>query len=186
MFHPMAGMGRVAPPTRFALKARPAFVSLLVAQGLLVVGRFLIMDLWGAMLTLLVVLMGMFVVSSSGGMDTTYCLYYGLMCLVNGIFDLILCVERWMHVKFPLFTQKAPMVYNLASAVFLICPIIELVSAGLAGWIYMDAQEDEARMMMHSYPDFGGVIRTDADASSRSGPRREGSFTPFQGRSHHL
>merc|ERR1740123_625998 len=132
------------------------------------IGRFIIMDLWGAMLTLLVVLMGSFVVSSTGGMDTTYCLYYGLMCLVNGIFDIILCVERAVHVKYALFSHTAPAVFNIASAVFLLCPIVEIASAGLAAYLYIDAQESEARLMLPNYG--AGGLRSDQ------------GFQPFEGR----
>merc|ERR1719201_748941 len=106
------------------------------------------MDLWGAMLTLLVVLMGTFVISSSGGIDVTYCLYYGLMCLVNGIFDVILCVERLLHVKYTLFSHHAPLMFNIASAVFIICPIVELAATALAALIYIDAQEAESRLLL--------------------------------------
>mmetsp|Transcript_129396 Transcript_129396/g.258332 ORF Transcript_129396/g.258332 Transcript_129396/m.258332 type:complete len:173 (+) Transcript_129396:161-679(+) len=172
-------MSSVGPPTRFALKARPIFIGLLIMQAIMMIGRFFIMDLWGAMLTLLVVLMGSFVVSTTGGMDTTYCLYYGLMCLVNGIFDIILCVERAVHVKYMLFSSTAPAVFNVASAVFLLCPIIEIASAALAAYLYIDAQESEARLMLPHYGTgsntFGGM---------RQGPDQ--SFQPFEGRSHHL
>mmetsp|Transcript_6149 Transcript_6149/g.13997 ORF Transcript_6149/g.13997 Transcript_6149/m.13997 type:complete len:192 (-) Transcript_6149:100-675(-) len=184
--------GSLGPPTRFALKARPVFISLLVFQAILMVGRFVIMDLWGAMLTLLVVLMGSFVISSSGGMDTTYCLYYGLMCLVNGIFDVILCVERWMHVKYSLFARNAPTMFNVASAVFLLCPAVEMASTVLAGYIYMDAQESESRLVLpHLSATQADVasIREELEASAHGRPRPwrpDQGFRPFEGRSHHL
>lgn len=182
----------LGPPTRFALKARPAFVSLLVFQALLMVGRFIILDLWGAMLTLLVVLMGSFVISSSGGMDTTYCLYYGLMCLVNGIFDVILCVERSMHVKYSIFARKAPVMFNVASAVFLLCPAVEMASTVLAAYIYMDAQETEARLVLPHLPTSQAdiaSIREEVEAATHGRPRPsrpDQGFRPFEGRSHHL
>mmetsp|Transcript_111442 Transcript_111442/g.296139 ORF Transcript_111442/g.296139 Transcript_111442/m.296139 type:complete len:192 (-) Transcript_111442:91-666(-) len=182
----------LGPPTRFALKARPVFVSLLAFQALLMIGRFIIMDLWGAMLTLLVVLMGSFVVSSSGGMDTTYCLYYGLMCLVNGIFDVILCVERWMHVKYTLFARNAPTMFNVASVVFLLCPAVEMASTVLAAYIYMDAQESEARFVLpHLSATQADVasISEEVEAATRGRPRPwrpDQGFRPFEGRSHHL
>merc|ERR1740115_270522 len=108
------------------------------------------MDMWGAMLTLLVALMGTLVLTGNpnGGMDTTYCMYYGLMCLVNGIFDIILCIERAVHVKYALFSHHAPLMFNVASAVFILCPIIELAATALAGVIYMDAQEAESRLLL--------------------------------------
>merc|ERR1719473_1998612 len=136
------------PPTSFALKARPYFIGTLILQCFLVIGRFLIMDLWGAMLTLLVVMMGTFVIGTGGCIDVTYCLYYGLMCFVNGLFDVILCVERCLHVKYTLFARQAPLMYNVASVVFLLCPIVELAATGLSAAIYMDAQEHESRLLL--------------------------------------
>lgn len=186
MLLPAPTMG--SPPTRFALKARPYFVGLLVLQALLMCGRFLIMDIWGAVLTLLVVLMGSFVVTSGGGMDTTYCLYYGLMCLVNGIFDIILFVERWIHVKYPLFAARAPVMFNVASVVFLLCPMVEMASCVLAAYIYMDAQETETRLMLPPQYATTSSMRDDLEAAARGRPlgvRAEG-WRPFEGRCHHL
>mmetsp|Transcript_90374 Transcript_90374/g.279584 ORF Transcript_90374/g.279584 Transcript_90374/m.279584 type:complete len:112 (+) Transcript_90374:3-338(+) len=111
-------------------------------------------------------------------MATTYCLYYGLMCLVNGIFDVILFVERWMHVKYAIFTRSAPLMFNVASAVFLLCPAVEMTSTVLAAYIYMDAQESEARLVLSHHPG------PQADVASIR-EELEG-FRPFEGRSHHL
>mmetsp|Transcript_90653 Transcript_90653/g.143275 ORF Transcript_90653/g.143275 Transcript_90653/m.143275 type:complete len:188 (-) Transcript_90653:142-705(-) len=187
MLLPMMNVAR--PPTSLALKARPVFIGTIVAQCLLVVARFLIMDLWGGMLTLLVVLMGTFVISSSGGIDITYCLYYGLMCLVNGIFDIILCIERWMHVKYNFFTHHAPLMFNVASLVFIICPIIELAATILAAVIYMDSQEAESRMLLPYGHGFNPIDTADIGQNPEdrsNGQRRDQSFTPFVGRAHHL
>mmetsp|Transcript_9653 Transcript_9653/g.22757 ORF Transcript_9653/g.22757 Transcript_9653/m.22757 type:complete len:187 (+) Transcript_9653:191-751(+) len=185
LFQPV--MNTMGPPTRFALKARPVFVSLLAVQALLAIGRFVIMDLWGAMLTMLVVLMGTFVVSSNRGIDTTHCLYYGLMCLVNGVFDLILFVERWVHVKYAIFARDAPLMFNVASAVFLLCPLVEMASTVLAAYIYVDAQESEARLVLtRSQSDAPSSARDELDAAAQGRPRPYLGFAPFEGRSHHL
>mmetsp|Transcript_10829 Transcript_10829/g.28002 ORF Transcript_10829/g.28002 Transcript_10829/m.28002 type:complete len:188 (-) Transcript_10829:136-699(-) len=180
--------GPPIPPTSFALKARPAFIALLVLQAVLMLGRFLILDLWGAILTLMVALMGVVVVGTGAGMDTTFCLYYGLMCLVNGVFDVILCVERWIHVKYPVFSKSAPVMFNVASVVFLLCPLVEIASACLAAYIYMDAQEAEARLLL---PRFAAAQagREDAQALTNGRYTRmngEPTFRPFEGRCHHL
>mmetsp|Transcript_72845 Transcript_72845/g.213692 ORF Transcript_72845/g.213692 Transcript_72845/m.213692 type:complete len:191 (+) Transcript_72845:132-704(+) len=176
------------PPTRFALQARPLFLGILVAQVMLMIGRFLIMDLWGAMLSMLVVMMGSFVVSTGGGMDTTYCLYYGLMCLVNGIFDVILCLERWMHVKYPLFARNAPVMYNVASAIFVLCPVVELAATVLSAYIYMDAQEQETRLLLPHYSAAAAEMaaaQADIQAAARGQPlpqRGDRGFKVFEGR----
>eukprot|EP00927_Polykrikos_kofoidii_P040198 TRINITY_DN34405_c0_g1_i1.p1 TRINITY_DN34405_c0_g1~~TRINITY_DN34405_c0_g1_i1.p1 ORF type:complete len:207 (-),score=10.15 TRINITY_DN34405_c0_g1_i1:243-782(-) len=171
----------VLPPTQFALKMRPVFVVLLVMQGLLMVGRFVILDIWGGMLTMLVVTLGALVVSPAGSMDTTYCMYYGLMCCVNGIFDSILCVERCMYVKYTLFSRAAPVLFNVASAVFILCPTVEVLATITSVCIYMDAQDAESRMLL------GPLMRNaDGDARGGNGPTADVGFVPFRGRCHHL
>ena len=109
------------PPTRFALKARPYFLALLLGQAALVVGRFVIMDFWGGFLTFAALLMGALVISG-GTIESQYCLYYVLMCLVIAIFDIILCVERGLHVKYSLLSRRAPLMFNVASVIFLLSP----------------------------------------------------------------
>eukprot|EP00747_Dinoflagellata_sp_TGD_P166710 gnl/TRDRNA2_/TRDRNA2_189924_c0_seq1.p1 gnl/TRDRNA2_/TRDRNA2_189924_c0~~gnl/TRDRNA2_/TRDRNA2_189924_c0_seq1.p1 ORF type:complete len:191 (-),score=32.37 gnl/TRDRNA2_/TRDRNA2_189924_c0_seq1:35-607(-) len=190
MLMPLANV--VTPPTRFALRARPVFIFLLCMQGLLVFGRFLIMDLWGAMLTMLVVFMGAFAVSSQGGMDATYCLYYGLMCLVNGIFDTILCVERGMHVKYAIFERRAPLIFNVASAIFIMCPVIEIAAAVLSGCIYMNAQEAESRALAPHYAAIASesaALRRDLEEAAAGRPlpqHRDLGYTPYTGQCHKL
>eukprot|EP00929_Paragymnodinium_shiwhaense_P123481 TRINITY_DN9738_c0_g1_i1.p1 TRINITY_DN9738_c0_g1~~TRINITY_DN9738_c0_g1_i1.p1 ORF type:complete len:176 (-),score=39.38 TRINITY_DN9738_c0_g1_i1:251-778(-) len=175
MLVPITNVG--SPPTRFALKMRPVFMLLLFLQAMLMVARFIIMDMWGAMLTFLVVLMGTFVLTGHGGVDTTYCMYYGLMCLVNGIFDIILCVERWVHVKYHFFSKEAPFMFNVASVVFLLCPIVEIVATVVAAMIYMDAQEHETQLLLSAYG---------ADIQAFTRNRQDQNFVPFHGRCHHL
>jgi len=169
------------PPTRFALKARPYFIGLLGVQALLMVARFLILDVWGALLSLLILTLGTFVLATGAGVDTGYCLYYGLMCMVNGIFDAILFLERAVHVKYPLFSRHAPAVFNAASGVFLVCPIIELAAASLAAAIYIEASEQESRLLMPSLQqlDFGSAQESEAGRPSEQ-------FQAFTGRSYHL
>mmetsp|Transcript_47765 Transcript_47765/g.103992 ORF Transcript_47765/g.103992 Transcript_47765/m.103992 type:complete len:188 (-) Transcript_47765:60-623(-) len=187
MLLPSTNVG--APPTRFALKARPVFAGILVLQSLLMFGRFFIMDLWGAMLTMLVVLMGTFVISSTGGMDTTYCMYYGLMCLVNGIFDIILCIERWVHVKYTFFSHGAPTMFNVGSVVFLLCPVVEMAATMLSAYIYIDAQEAESRLMFPQYftpASEAAAVRESLQAAAQGRGQQDQSFVAFQGRCHHL
>mmetsp|Transcript_29214 Transcript_29214/g.53342 ORF Transcript_29214/g.53342 Transcript_29214/m.53342 type:complete len:190 (+) Transcript_29214:45-614(+) len=179
------------PPTQFALKARPYFIFLLVLQGLLVVGRFLVLDLWGSMMTLLVVGMGCFIVSSSHGIDPQNCMYYGLICMVNGIFDLILCLERWMHLKFNFFSRDAPAVFNIASAIFILSPIVELSATVLSGLVYLDAQEAESRLILAQFnraAEYNGVGPAGGadEVSGRIRPRADVGFEPYCGRGHHL
>mmetsp|Transcript_41189 Transcript_41189/g.88517 ORF Transcript_41189/g.88517 Transcript_41189/m.88517 type:complete len:194 (+) Transcript_41189:182-763(+) len=186
--------GPPLPPTHFALKVRPLFIALLAIQSVLMLGRFLILDLWGAILTLMVVLVGGIVVGTGAGMDTTYCLYYGLMCLVNGVFDIILCVERCLHVKYAIFSRDAPWIFNFASIIFILCPLVEISCTILSAYIYMDAQEAESRFLMPPLlANQFGAGREDGEVpASRyvrgagAGVRSEPTYRPFEGRCHRL
>merc|ERR1719379_620590 len=111
-------------------------------------------------------------------MDTTYCLYYGLMCLVNGIFDSILCTERWIHVKYSIFSRAAPLMFNVASAIFLLCPMVELASAVLAAYIYTDAQDAESSRLLFS--NVGTVADVEAATRAHRGQPPDQAFLPFQ------
>lgn len=171
------------PPTRFALKARPYFLALLLGQAALVVGRFVIMDFWGGFLTFAALLMGALVISG-GTIESQYCLYYVLMCLVIAIFDIILCVERGLHVKYSLLSRRAPLMFNVASVIFLLSPMIELAATALAAYIFLDAQEAEHRWLMTRYGTEAST-RSDLGGYGRTQPDRPG-FSPFRGECHHL
>eukprot|EP00434_Breviolum_minutum_P030881 symbB.v1.2.027310.t1/scaffold2794.1/size70408/6 len=159
------------PPTRFALKARPYFIGLLAAQAGLMVARFLILDVWGALLSLVILTLGV---------DTGYCLYYGLLCLVNGMFDAILFLERAVHVKYPVFSRQAPTVFNVASLVYLSCPLVELAAASLAAAIYIEATEQESRLLM---PALSPAADLSYDGEAR---QQTEQFQAFTGRGYHL
>merc|ERR1719453_2138040 len=97
------------------------------------------------MILLLVTLMGSFVISGECGVDITYCAYYGIMAFVSGVFDTILCLERATRSPYPLFSTKAPWIYNMASVVYLLCPVFELLSAYVSYLLFKDADEYESR-----------------------------------------
>eukprot|EP00930_Biecheleria_cincta_P068616 TRINITY_DN5621_c0_g1_i1.p1 TRINITY_DN5621_c0_g1~~TRINITY_DN5621_c0_g1_i1.p1 ORF type:complete len:179 (-),score=26.06 TRINITY_DN5621_c0_g1_i1:208-744(-) len=178
MILPNAGI--LLPPTRFALKARPWFMVLLALQALLMLGRFVILDIWGALLSLLIITMGSFVLSTGIGFDTGYCLYFGLMCLVNGVFDAVLFIERAVHVKHPLLARSNPMVFNAASAIFILCPMVEMASASLAAAIFIDASEQESQLLNRNSA--GGMAMENEGRHGNDTPQ----FQAFTGRACHL
>eukprot|EP00933_Yihiella_yeosuensis_P017674 TRINITY_DN1471_c1_g1_i1.p1 TRINITY_DN1471_c1_g1~~TRINITY_DN1471_c1_g1_i1.p1 ORF type:complete len:183 (+),score=17.53 TRINITY_DN1471_c1_g1_i1:203-751(+) len=182
MILPPPSSGLSLPPTRFALKARPFFIGLLATQGLLMVLRFIILDIWGALLSLLILTMGFFVLCTGAGMDSGFCLYFGLMCLINGVFDAILFIERAIHVKYSVFSKEAPWAFNLASFVFLLCPLVEVAAATLSAAIYMDASEHERALLMPHYSSPGMVENSQGNGN---GQRNEG-FQAFTGRGYHI
>lgn len=185
---------QTGPPSAFALKVRPYFIAMLAVQLLLCAGRLFISDFWGAMLMVLVTLVGSFVVSAETGVDITYCAYYGIMVFVCGVFDVILCVERAARSPHPVFARKAPVMYNVASAIYLASPLIEFLSAYITYLLFKDAEEweEEEDAILPTATSYG-TIRAGANSDRANSDRRPpepsnvprrppaAAFTPFQG-----
>merc|ERR1719161_1414734 len=90
-------------------------------------------------------------------MNVQYMCYFGIMCFINGIFDLVKCIDWMVKVSgmMPIFSSKAPLIHNLMSFTMIACPVVSLIGAWMAYIVYKDytslapAQFDDDR-------DFGG------------------------------
>mmetsp|Transcript_52740 Transcript_52740/g.153370 ORF Transcript_52740/g.153370 Transcript_52740/m.153370 type:complete len:204 (+) Transcript_52740:138-749(+) len=131
---------------QFARQARPGFTALLIVQALLLVLRWRLGDAHGALLMLAVVAVGALALSVGprGGIDEVYGGYFGLMALVSGLLDLNLAIENfvwgeWRHAhsstKITLASFAKPMMY-------LVCALVQLLSAFIAYMLYKDAEGD--------------------------------------------
>merc|ERR1719478_1790682 len=107
-------------PSNYALRMRPWFISSLVFLMMIVVGKFVISDYWGAVSLVFVVLMGVLVLSGDHGINATNALFYAVMAMISGIFDVISCMLYFQHFKYKLFEDKAPMLALLAQVIFII------------------------------------------------------------------
>lgn len=168
------------PPTDYALRMRPVFVGCLIILAGLVVGKFAISDFWGAISLLLVVAMGAFCLTGDNGLNVTNCLFYAVMALISGIFDVIACVLYLQHSKYALFDTKAPTMVLVAQSVFVLSPVVLFVSGCLAYSIYSDAR----RASEESAPLGGGTdYRPYYDAPPPPPPSRptRPQTQPFQG-----
>merc|ERR1719272_872767 len=113
---------------------------LLSLCGILAVGKFAISDFWGGISMLLVVMMGAFVLSGEHGLNVTNCLFYAVMALISGIFDVMACVMYLSHSKYGLFDKKAPTMVLIAQSVFVLSPIALFASGCLAYSMYSDCR----------------------------------------------
>jgi hypothetical protein len=189
----LAGTGSGGVPSDEQLKLRPWFIALLVVQAIFVVVRFFIQDHFGALLMGLVTGVGVLVVLSERGVDPLYCLYYGIMAFVSGFMDVILIFERGSGSRWGLFSAKAPFVHNIATVVFMLSALVQIISACLSYKLYQSApQEDfEALHLRHNQQDAvayqAAMLQSQASAvtavgrgSADEGPK------PFQGQAHRL
>mmetsp|Transcript_127083 Transcript_127083/g.353847 ORF Transcript_127083/g.353847 Transcript_127083/m.353847 type:complete len:200 (+) Transcript_127083:155-754(+) len=134
-------------PTEYALRMRPIFVVLMVTLSVLIAGKFVIHDFWGAVNLLFVVLMGLFVLSGPFPINASSAPCYCLMASVSGVFDTISCVVYFHHSSYTFFDPKAPKIVFLAQLIFIASPLTLLVSAALSYSIFVDCRDNAQEIM---------------------------------------
>jgi len=134
-------------PTDFALKLRPAFIASMMALVLLVVGKFAIRDWWGAVSLIFVILMGLFVLSGPYRVNASSALFFCVLAVISGIFDIISCVLYFQHSKYKLFDPMASTMALLAQFVFLTSPLGLFVAGLVAYVIFADCRDNAAELL---------------------------------------
>merc|ERR1719408_589889 len=95
-------------PTQYAIRMRPVFMALLAGLTALVIGRFLISDFWGGVSSAFVVLMGAMTLSGDHGLNVVNCLFYAVVAVISGVFDVLSAVTYLQHSRYKAFDTKAP------------------------------------------------------------------------------
>merc|ERR1719150_3017291 len=93
-------------PTEYAIRMRPVFIASLLVLVLIVVGKFVIRDFWGAVSLMLVIIMGLFVLSGHYSINASSALFYTVVALISGIFDSISCALYFQHSIYHMFDPK--------------------------------------------------------------------------------
>jgi len=168
----------------------------------IVVGKFVISDYWGAVSLVFVVLMGVLVLSSETGINATNALFYSVMAMISGIFDVISCMLYFQHSKYKPFEARTPTLALVAQIIFIISPIALFISAAMSYSIFSDCRtQSEEFMPMHGgdfddfrYQGYGGhqgqprPQQQQPPASRYGGPSGNARqpFVPFQGQGRNL
>lgn len=186
-------------PSNYALRMRPWFTTTLVLLVSIVVGKFVISDYWGAVSLIFVVLMGVLVLSSEQGINATNALFYSVMAMISGIFDVISCMLYFQHSKYKLFESRAPTLALVAQVIFIISPIALFISAALSYSIFNDCRAHSEEFFPMAAADFddyrypqagyGANAATRNQAAPRPGGQSGNArqpFVPFQGQGMHL
>jgi len=191
--------GREFPPTDYAIRMRPLFITTLVMLMGIVVGKFVISDHWGAVSLIFVVLMGVLVLSGDHGINATNALFYSVMAMISGIFDVISCMLYFQHSKYKPFEEKTPTLALVAQVIFIISPIALFISASISYSIFSDCRGNESENwpMNNDFDDFrygqqqyGGAPRQAQQAPGQRAPGQNGPqggqnnrqpFVAFQG-----
>merc|ERR1719329_1364123 len=111
---------------------RPWFISTLAFLMAIVLGKFIISDYWGGVSLVFVVLMGVLVLSGEYGINATNALFYAVMAMISGIFDVISCMLYFQHSKYKVFEAGMPTLVLIAQVIFIISPIALFLSAAIS------------------------------------------------------
>merc|ERR1719409_212636 len=118
------------PPSNYAIRMRPWFIATLV------------------MLMFFVVLMGFLVIwGTEHGISATNALFYAVMAMISGIFDVISCMLYFQHSKYKAFESGAPNIVILAQLIFIISPIALFISSAISYSIFSDCQARSEELM---------------------------------------
>mmetsp|Transcript_66591 Transcript_66591/g.214594 ORF Transcript_66591/g.214594 Transcript_66591/m.214594 type:complete len:189 (-) Transcript_66591:159-725(-) len=170
-------------PTDYALRMRPAFIAMLLLLGAVVLGKFLIRDVWGAVCLLFVIITGLFVLGGQYRVNASSALFFCVMAVTSGIFDVIGCILYFQHSKYGLLHPQAPGLVLLAQVVFLISPLALLSSALLSYSIFSDCRDNsqETLPMRDGDLDYASLMEATQPVQQTQSASR-GVLVPFQGR----
>jgi len=159
---------QVGPPTEYARRCRPWMLALLVFQSIVCVVRIVpLMDIMGGFIMLITLALGWYAWKED--MHITFISSWGLLCLINGAFDLVRLIDFAVKTSMPLFSLDQGFWYNFFSAEQICIPASSLAGALLAWFIHKDYSVQE--MPVHG---FGGA-ETQADYGAFPQSHRHGA-----------
>ncbi|CAE7266515.1 unnamed protein product [Symbiodinium sp. CCMP2592] len=152
MIIPMPAMGAMGgPPSAYALSRRPWVKFVLFLQSLLCLVRIvLFLDIMGAFLMAIMIAVGYFGIREE--INIQLLCYWGMMCLINGAFDLVKLIDVLVKNRMPLFSSKASSEYNIANGLALAIPVATLMGVPLAWWLFQDYSSGAGPSRSHGTP----------------------------------
>eukprot|EP00931_Biecheleriopsis_adriatica_P073010 TRINITY_DN47383_c0_g1_i1.p1 TRINITY_DN47383_c0_g1~~TRINITY_DN47383_c0_g1_i1.p1 ORF type:complete len:191 (-),score=34.52 TRINITY_DN47383_c0_g1_i1:59-631(-) len=178
---PMGG-----PPSAYALSRRPWIYFVLFLQSLFCLARAVVfLDIIGAFLMAIMIGVGY-----CGVKDYSIQLlcYWGMMCLVNGAFDLVKIIDVSVKSEKSFFDSRMPPEYNVVHGIALGIPLVTLLGVPLAWFLYNDfasSVESELPLAGSAYRQGDYGIAANEQSSSTAG-RGTTTFTAFEGSGHRL
>eukprot|EP00928_Gymnodinium_smaydae_P021478 TRINITY_DN18381_c0_g2_i1.p1 TRINITY_DN18381_c0_g2~~TRINITY_DN18381_c0_g2_i1.p1 ORF type:complete len:181 (+),score=31.95 TRINITY_DN18381_c0_g2_i1:139-681(+) len=159
------------PPSQRQLKGSPLLVLILTLQILLAVACVVFTDVLAGLVLVLTAAVGCF--AWCEGMNITWVCVFGAMCLINGVFDTVRFVHVFLNLPLPMFSDKLPFQYNMRSATLVGIPMVELLGAWLAWWIYSDHENAEVHENFARDPERASL--------AAPVPRQSSGFQTFAG-----
>lgn len=101
----------------------------------------LLLDIIGAFIMAIMIGLGWYAWKQD--MHITFVCYWGMLCFINGIFDMVKLIDHLVKSPVPLFSHETPPVYNLMSFIFLSIPVSTLLGVPLAWCLYKNYTEGD-------------------------------------------
>eukprot|EP00440_Ansanella_granifera_P063163 gb/GFBE01068490.1/.p1 GENE.gb/GFBE01068490.1/~~gb/GFBE01068490.1/.p1 ORF type:complete len:185 (+),score=35.84 gb/GFBE01068490.1/:1-555(+) len=181
MLLPMPPMPTPGTSSGYAKSRQYAILSLLVAQSVLVLMRWvLLLDILGGFVMALATGFGWYAYKED--LHITFLCYWGMMCLINGVFDFVKFIDYWVHDPMPIFASNLPLSYNLSSLTMLLVPLVTLPGALIAWYIYKDASEGD----VGSYGSYSSRDQETTPLRSSGSVFGRSSFQAFGGQGQRL
>mmetsp|Transcript_71789 Transcript_71789/g.166050 ORF Transcript_71789/g.166050 Transcript_71789/m.166050 type:complete len:196 (+) Transcript_71789:88-675(+) len=122
------------PPTQFMITMRKWMLLMLILQSLVCILRFVLMDIWEGFIMAIIIGFGWY--AWYQGMNITFICYWGLIGFIHGIFDLVRLIDFEVKSRHPMFVKQASVMYNLHALARLLEPIVMLLGALMAWYLY--------------------------------------------------
>eukprot|EP00747_Dinoflagellata_sp_TGD_P166482 gnl/TRDRNA2_/TRDRNA2_189335_c0_seq1.p1 gnl/TRDRNA2_/TRDRNA2_189335_c0~~gnl/TRDRNA2_/TRDRNA2_189335_c0_seq1.p1 ORF type:complete len:186 (-),score=28.35 gnl/TRDRNA2_/TRDRNA2_189335_c0_seq1:47-604(-) len=137
MLLPMPAMPQPSGPlSEYAVSRRPVVLGVLIFQSILVMLRiFMFLDIMGGFIMALVVALGWYAWKED--MHITFICYWGMMCLVQGMFGLAQFLDAWVHGGLSFEGSAA-----IFAIIQLCMPISYALGAFFAWHLYQDASTE--------------------------------------------
>lgn len=170
--------------TDYARSKSYLMLAILVLQTLMCLCRMvLLLDIMGAFIMGIAIGLGWYAWKED--MNITFICYWGMISLFNGAFDLVKLIDYLVKSPLPLFSSKAPPMYNVVSAVQLSIPLSVLIGVPLAWYLYKDATasagDDEPSFSARASPG-----RRSESSSLLGRQSQTASFAAFSGSGNRL
>jgi len=145
--------------TAFAQMWRPVLGGILVLECVTCVLRCAVLrDCVGGFFMFMSILLGLYAWIED--MNITFIRYWGVMSCINGLLDAVILVDAAAQVHVPLFSERLPLAYNLASVLRVAGPLSQLFGVPLAWFLYKD--HEEAKQASELEDKWSGTVRMDA------------------------
>lgn len=187
MVLPMPAMPmQYGPPSNYALSRRPLLVFVLTFQAIVCFMRiFLCLDIMGGFLMSIMIGMGFYAWRQE--INITMIAYWGMLCLVNGVFDLVRFIDYAVKLMGPFMSSELSSRYNLTNLTMLLVPLSQLAGAPLAYFLFKDyAGNPEAAPIAGSAPGAPQAGFADPHRQTRQSQARGSTFSAFSGHGQRL